>query len=116
MAWERTSVGLDVHARSVVAGVLDTATGQLWSQRLPAATLAVVSWVGSLPGPVAVAYEAGPPGVGVARARRGAGSRGAAVQAGTPARGSGQDRPAGRRTPGPAAAHRGAAPGAGADR
>ena len=51
MAWERTAVGLDVHARSVVAGVLDTDTGQLWSQRLPAATPAVVSWVGSLPGP-----------------------------------------------------------------
>ena len=68
MAWERTSVGLDVHARSVVAGVLDTATGQVWSQRLPAATPAVVSWVGSLPGPVAVAYEAGPTGFGLARA------------------------------------------------
>jgi transposase len=75
MAWERTSVGLDVHARSVVAGVLDTATGQLWSQRLPAATLAVVSWVGSLPGPVAVAYEAGPTGFGLARALQAAGMR-----------------------------------------
>ena len=43
MAWERTAVGLDVHARSVVAGVLDTTTGQLWSRRLPAATQAVVA-------------------------------------------------------------------------
>ena len=34
MAWERTAVGLDVPARSVVAGVLDTTTGQLWSRRL----------------------------------------------------------------------------------
>jgi transposase len=75
MAWERTSVGLDVHARSVVAGVLDSATGQLWSQRLPAATPAVVSWVGSLPGPVAVAYEAGPTGFGLARALQAAGMR-----------------------------------------
>jgi transposase len=73
MAWERTAVGLDVHARSVVAGVLDTDTGQLWSQRLPAATPAVVSWVGSLPGPVAVAYEAGPTGFGLARALQAAG-------------------------------------------
>jgi transposase len=64
---------LDVHARSVVAGVLDAATGQLWSQRLPAATQAVVSWVGSLPGPVAVAYEAGPTGFGLARALQAAG-------------------------------------------
>jgi transposase len=73
MAWERTAVGLDVHARSVVAGVLDTVTGQLWSRRLPAATRAVVSWVGSLPGPVAVAYEAGPAGFGLARALQAAG-------------------------------------------
>ena len=29
MVLERTSVGLDVHARSVVAGVLDTVTGEL---------------------------------------------------------------------------------------
>src|SRR4029453_19247076 len=73
MAWERTAVGLDVHARSVVAGVLDTDTGQLWSQRLPAATPAVVSWVGSLPGPVAVAYEARRSGCGLARALQAAG-------------------------------------------
>jgi len=75
MVWERTAVGLDVHARSVVAGVLDTVTGQLWSRRLPAATQAVVSWVGSLPGPVAVAYEAGPTGFGLARALTAAGMR-----------------------------------------
>jgi transposase len=68
MVLERTSVGLDVHARSIVAGVLDTATGELWSRRLPPANEAVLSWVGSLPGPVAVAYEAGPTGFGLARA------------------------------------------------
>jgi hypothetical protein len=34
------------------------------SQRPPSATQAVVAWVGSLPGPVAVAYEAGRPGSG----------------------------------------------------
>jgi hypothetical protein len=68
MVLERTSVGLDVHARSIVAGVLDTATGELWSRRLPPASEAVLSWVGSLPGPVAVAYEAGPTGFGLARA------------------------------------------------
>jgi hypothetical protein len=37
MVLERTSVGLDVHARSIVAGVLDTGTGELWSRRLPVA-------------------------------------------------------------------------------
>ena len=73
MVGERRSVGLDVHARSVVAGVLDVATGELWSRRLPAATEAVLGWVGSLPGPVAVAYEAGPTGFGLARALQAAG-------------------------------------------
>ena len=55
MLWEGTSVGLDVHARSIVAGVLDSVTGEVWSLRLPPATEAVLSWVGSLPGPVQVA-------------------------------------------------------------
>jgi transposase len=68
MVLERTSVGLDVHARSIVAGVLDIETGELRSERLPPATEAVLGWVGSLPGPVAVAYEAGPTGFGLARA------------------------------------------------
>ena len=75
MVLERTSVGLDVPARSIVAGVLDAATGELWSRRLPPATEAVLSWVGSLPGPVAVAYEAGPTGFGLARALQMAGVR-----------------------------------------
>jgi transposase len=75
MVWERTSVGLDVHARSIVAGVLDLETGELRSERLPAATEAVVGWVGSLPGPVGVAYEAGPTGFGLARALEAVGVR-----------------------------------------
>jgi transposase len=75
MVLERTSVGLDVHARSIMAGVLDTVTGQVWSRRLPVATEAVVAWIGSLPGPVAVAYEAGPTGFGLARALGTAGVR-----------------------------------------
>jgi transposase len=75
MVLERTSVGLDVHARSIVAGVLDGQTGQVWSMRLPPATEAVLSWVRSLPGPVGVAYEAGPTGFGLARALGAAGVR-----------------------------------------
>jgi transposase len=73
MVGEGTSVGLDVHARSIVAGVLDSVTGEVWSRRLPPATEAVLSWVGSLPGPVQVAYEAGPTGFGLARALQAAG-------------------------------------------
>ncbi len=75
MVLERTSVGLDVHAWSIMAGVLDTVTGQVWSRRLPLAPEAVVAWIGSLPGPVAVAYEAGPTGFGLARALQAAGLR-----------------------------------------
>jgi transposase len=55
--------------------VLDVETGELWSRRLPAATEAVLGWVGSLPGPVAVAYAAGPTGFGLARALAQAGVR-----------------------------------------
>jgi transposase len=65
---ERTSVGLDVHARSVVAEAVDWSTGQVFSQRLVPANAAVVAWVGGLPGPAAVTYEAGPTGFGLARA------------------------------------------------
>ena len=41
----------------------------------PPATEAIVGWVGSLPGPVAVTYEAGPTGFGLARALAAAGVR-----------------------------------------
>jgi transposase len=68
MVWEPTSVGLDVHARSIVAGVIDGHTGELWSQRLAPTSEAVVAWVLRQPRPVAVAYEAGPTGFGLARA------------------------------------------------
>jgi transposase len=72
---ERTSVGLDVHARSVVAEGVDWQTGQVFSQRLVPANGEVLAWVGRLPGPVAVTYEAGPTGFGLARAFQAAGIR-----------------------------------------
>ena len=62
-----TSVGLDVHARSVVACGLDGQTGELFERRLTPDHGEIVSWVRSLPGPVAVTYEAGPTGFGLAR-------------------------------------------------
>jgi transposase len=76
---ERTSVGLDVHARSVVAAALDGVTGEVFKQRLVPATEVVVDWLRSLPGPVAVAYEAGPTGFGLSRAITSAGIRCAVV-------------------------------------
>jgi transposase len=72
---ERTSVGLDVHARSVLAQGVDWHSGQRFSQRLVPVNADVVGWVRRLPGPVAVAYEAGPTGFGLARAFRAVGIR-----------------------------------------
>jgi hypothetical protein len=62
---ERTSVGLDVHARSVVAEAVDWSTGQVFSARLVPAHEEVIAWVRRLPGPVGVTYEAGPTGFGL---------------------------------------------------
>ena len=65
---EGTWVGLDVHARKVVAGVLDEASGELRTLRVPSAVAETAGWLATLPGPVRVAYEAGPTGYGLARA------------------------------------------------
>jgi transposase len=72
---ERTSVGLDVHARSAVACGIDTVTGELIRSRLTPEHSDVLGWITALPGPVAVAYEAGPTGFGLARTLRAAGLR-----------------------------------------
>jgi transposase len=68
-----TCAGLDVHARSTHAAAIDLLTGELRRARLGAGTDPVVSWLGSLPGPVRAAYEAGPTGFGLARAAAAAG-------------------------------------------
>jgi transposase len=68
-------VGLDVHARSVVGCGIDTVTGEVFRRRLCPAHGEVLGWLGELPGPVAVVYEAGPTGFGLARAVRAAGMR-----------------------------------------
>jgi transposase len=65
---ERTTVGLDVHAWSVVAEAVDWSSGQVFSDRLVPANEMVLAWVARLLGPVAVTYEAGPSGFGLARA------------------------------------------------
>lgn len=63
----RTSVGLDVHARSVVACALDGDTGEVFERRLIPNYQEILEWLRSLPGRVAVTYEAGPTGFGLAR-------------------------------------------------
>ena len=65
MFCERTSVGLDVHARSVVAAAIDGRSGEVFRARLTPSHEEVIEWVGKLPGPCAVVYEAGPTGFGV---------------------------------------------------
>jgi transposase len=70
---QRTSVGLDVHARSVVACGLDRETGEVVERRLTPAHGDILSWIDGLPGPVAVTYEAGPTGFSLARALEAAG-------------------------------------------
>jgi transposase len=73
--FERMSVGLDVHARSVVAAAIDGVTGELKRARLTPSLDHIKSWIGELDGPVAVAYEAGPTGFGLYRALTAAGIR-----------------------------------------
>ena len=68
MFTERTSVGLDVHARSVAAAAIDGVTGEVFQTRLTPSYEHIRSWISDLPGPVAVAYEAGPTGFGLHRA------------------------------------------------
>src|SRR5206468_5971029 len=70
---EGSWVGLGVHARSVVAGVIDVGSGELRSLRVPPGCDATVEWLTTLPAPVRVVYEAGPTGYGLASACAGAG-------------------------------------------
>ena len=67
MSNERTFVGLDVHAWSVTAHALDGVTGEIWQRKLAPDPPGILAWTSGLPGPVKVAYEAGPTGFGLAR-------------------------------------------------
>ena len=75
MFTERTSVGLDVHARSVAAAAIDGVTGELVQTKLTPSPQHIRSWLEELSGPVAVAYEAGPTGFGLYRHLHAAGIR-----------------------------------------
>ncbi len=75
MKVQRTSVGLDVHARSVVACGLDGETGELFERRLTPDHGEILAWLGDLPGPVAATYEAGPTGFVLARSINASGIR-----------------------------------------
>ena len=73
--FQRTSVGLDVHARSVMACGLDRETGELFERRLCPDHDEIREWIRGLPQPVAATYEAGPTGFGLARALNAGGIR-----------------------------------------
>ena len=75
MRYQGTSVGLDVHARSVVACGLDGETGEVVERRLTPDHHEILEWMQGLPQPVAVTYEAGPTGFGLARFLLAAGVR-----------------------------------------
>ena len=47
---EGSWVRLDVHARSVVAGVIDAGSGEVRSLRLPPGSAATVAWLETLAG------------------------------------------------------------------
>ena len=69
----RTSIGLDVHARSVVGCAIDDETGEVHRRRLTPDHREIEAWVRSLPQPWKVTYEAGPTGFGLARHLNGVG-------------------------------------------
>nr|WP_307816112.1 transposase [Myceligenerans indicum] len=56
-----------MHARSIAAAGIDDVTGELFRAKLSPSHEQVLSWLTGLPGPVAVAYEAGPTGFGLYR-------------------------------------------------
>jgi transposase len=68
MAKIRSWAGLDLHAAKVVAVCVDAESGEMATRRLPGQTAKIVEFAAGLPGPVRVAYEAGPTGFTLARA------------------------------------------------
>src|ERR1017187_9074446 len=68
MGGTMTWVGLDVHARSMDAAVIDSMTGELSRVRFGPGIEAPVAWLAGLAGPVRACYEAGPTGFGLYRA------------------------------------------------
>ena len=63
----RTWAGLDVHAATTVACVVDAPSGEMRVQRLAGRTGEVAAFCAGLPAPVRAAYEAGPTGFELAR-------------------------------------------------
>jgi transposase len=73
MAETMTWIGLDVHARSVHAAIVEAQTGELRRRWLGGGVDEVVGFLASQHGPVRAVYEAGATGFGLARAGAAAG-------------------------------------------
>lgn len=73
MGQVRSWAGLDVRAGNVLAVTVDRESGELRSRRLSGRTSEVVEFCAGLPGPMRVAYEAGPTRFTLARALEHAG-------------------------------------------
>jgi len=56
----RTSIGLDVHARSIAAAAFVPETGKIIQRRFEYDPASVIEWTRGLPAPVQLVYESGP--------------------------------------------------------
>jgi transposase len=66
--FERTYIGLDVHAQTILACALDTTTGEVLRARMASEPAVALDWLGRFDsGAIQVVYEAGPTGFGLAR-------------------------------------------------
>lgn len=58
----RTSIGLDVHAKSVAAAAFVPETGEVVQKSFPYNPWVVAEWAKSMPQPTRCVYESGPIG------------------------------------------------------
>lgn len=65
--FERTYIGLDVHAQSIVTCALNRVTGVIERAKMNADPVAVLDWIQKQEEGAKVVYEAGPTGFGLAR-------------------------------------------------
>lgn len=65
--FERTYIGLDVHAQFIVACALNPATGAIDRAKMNADPMAVLDWIQKQETGAKAVYEAGPTGFGLAR-------------------------------------------------
>lgn len=65
--FQNTFIGLDVHAQTVVACALNTATGEVQRTKMSPEPEVVLSWIQKFPTEAKVIYEAGPTGYPLAR-------------------------------------------------